>query len=207
MSSLNLKNPANPSRHAVASHRSASELNFSASQTIASSISTITGYFLTTGLDSERWRPSNVALTNGSTNGGHNLALLCTQYIALPASSTTALDLVSSRNYCRYNVKWWGFAGIACKVLALAQIFHLQKAHKYFDTVLSAQLFKMVAGSLLAKAFNPGSSSSSRNLQLPCALTSVGRTTHTHNAQPISINHTNRCITYPLLACQLLVSH
>ena len=177
ISSLNRRNPENANRHAVASRRSAREPDLSASLTIASNISTVTGSFLAVGLARERCRPSSVAFTNGSTEGELKPAVVCTQDTALHASSTDALELDYSLRCCRNRAKRCGFARIHSRPLEIAQIFHLLKARRYFVTVLFARLRRMVAGNLLAKVCNSGSSSSSISLQLPWAFTSVDNKT------------------------------
>ena len=55
----------------------------------------------------------------------------------------------------------------------VAYVFHLPKARKYLVTVLFARLCRMVSGSLLAKSFSSGSSSSWSSFQLPCDRTST----------------------------------
>ena len=152
ISSLNRRNPENANRHAIASWRSAREPSLSASLTIASNISTVTGSFLAVGLARERCRPSSVAFTNGSTEGELKPAVVCAQDTALHASSTDALHF--SLRCCRYREKSCSFAGIHSRPLEIAQIFHLLKARRYFVTVLFARLRKMVADNLLAKVCN-----------------------------------------------------
>ena len=115
----------------MASRRSMREPDLSASLTIASNISTVTGSFLTVGFASNRCRPASVALTKGSTEGELKPALACTQETALHTSSTVALELVSSLRCCRYKAKRCGFAGTDSRPLELAQIFHLRKARRY----------------------------------------------------------------------------
>ena len=139
--------------------------------------STVTGSFLTVGFASDLCRPSRVALTKGSAEGELKPAVECIQDTAWHTSSTANLELVSSPRCCRYKAKRCGFAGMGSKPLAQAQFFHLRKARRYFITVLSARLRRMVAGSLQAKACSSGSSSSSNNFQLPCACTSVDNKT------------------------------
>ena len=138
ISSLNRRNPENANRNAVASRRSAKEPNLFASLTIASSISTVIGSFLAVGLARECCRPSNVAFTNGSTEGELKPAVMCTQDTALHASSTDALELDSSLRCCRYRAKRCGFAEIHSRPLEIAQIFYLLKARRYFVTDLSS---------------------------------------------------------------------
>ena len=67
--------------------------------------------------------------------------VVCNQVTALHASSTDALELVSSLRCCRYREKRYGFAGTASRPLEPAQVFHLRKSHRYFVTVLFARLF------------------------------------------------------------------
>ena len=62
-----------------------------------------------------------------------------------------------------------------------AHVFHLLNAPRYFLTVLSARLCKTVLGSLLARAFSSGSSSSSNSFQDPCARIPK-ECTYTHTA-------------------------
>ena len=125
------------------------EQDLSASLTIASSMLTVTGSFLTVGFASDCCRPSSVALTKGSAEGELRPALACTQESALPASSTATLELASTPRCCIYNAKRCGLAGIGSKLLVIAQVFHLRNARRYFMTVLSAMLCRMVAGRLL----------------------------------------------------------
>ena len=166
--SLNCKTPENASRHAIASHRSVREPDLSASLTIASNMFTVTGSFLIVGFASDHCRPSSV--------GELKPAVVCSQDTLLHASSTNALELVSSLRCCRYREKRLGFAGTASRSLEPTQVFHLWKARKYFVTMLFALLLIKVAGNLLAKIYSSGSSSSSSSLQLPWALTSVDKT-------------------------------
>ena len=79
------------------------------------------------------------------------------------------------------SAKRCGFTGTALSPLELAHAFHFRKAHRYFVTVLFARLCRMVAGSLLAKLCNSGSSSSSSSLQLPWVLTSEDNKTQLYS--------------------------
>ena len=72
---LNLRNPEKPNKQAVTRYKSVRVPDPSKSWTIVSKVSTVIGSFLTTGLASDRCRPSNVALTNGSDKGGVKPAL------------------------------------------------------------------------------------------------------------------------------------
>ena len=96
LSSLNRKKPKKASRHAVASRRSVREPDLAASLTIASSMFTVTGSFLTVGFASDRCKPSSVAFTKRSHEGELKPALVCSQDTAFHTSSTDALELVSS---------------------------------------------------------------------------------------------------------------
>ena len=95
------KKPAKPSKQAVANLKSEREPEVLASRTIASSISVVVGSFLISGLAKVCCRPSRVALTNESLVIGSKPALEWTQDKALHASSTAALELVSSPRCCR----------------------------------------------------------------------------------------------------------
>ena len=119
--------------------------DLSASITIASNISTVTGSFLTAGFASDCCRPS---MTKGLTEGKLKPALACTRDTASHASSTAALELVSSSRCCRYKAKRWGFAETDSRPLELSQVLHFQKAHSNayklfinFRTVLYSSAF------------------------------------------------------------------
>ena len=53
-------------------------------------------------------------------------------------------------------------------LFVVTHAFHLLNVLRYFLTVLSAWLWRIVLGSLLARSFNSGSTNSSSSFQLPC---------------------------------------
>ena len=87
-----LKNPATPSKHAVASLILVNLLFFLASCTIARNISGENGTFFCTGLAHALFRPSRVARTSGSSGGETKPAKVWTHDRQFTASSTAALD-------------------------------------------------------------------------------------------------------------------
>ena len=127
ISSSNQRNPAKLNRQAVTRCKSDKELELLASLTMASSTSNIIGSFLTTGLASEHWSPSNVACTNGWDDGEAKPAVEWTHASAWQIYSTD-FDPLSLAKCCKYRATSRGLVGMGMSMCEVAQTFHHLKA-------------------------------------------------------------------------------